>query len=116
MGASHEYRLRNADRLFLLRCTQIDNLIYTILELRKEGNKRITPLQALRAMFDRKLFSSASGLNFTELIALGVRRGFIKYVRGEDALFVSVFEWDEDAVVGDSKYIPRVQHTGRLAK
>lgn len=67
-------------------------------------------------MFDRKLFSSASGLNFTELIALGVRRGFIKYVRGEDALFVSVFEWDEDAVVGDSTYIPRVQHTGRLAK
>jgi hypothetical protein len=67
-------------------------------------------------MFDRKLFSSASGLNFTELIALGVRRGFIKYVKADDALFVSVFEWDEDAVEGDTTYIPKIAKIGRLAK
>ncbi|KAJ9099735.1 hypothetical protein QFC20_005613 [Naganishia adeliensis] len=99
------------------RCTQIDNLIYTILELRAQGKKHITPRHLQLAMLDRKLFSAASRSNFTELIALAVRRGFVNYIRGDDALFVSGFEWDEGAVEGDASHMPRMEkRDGRLVR
>lgn len=68
-------------------------------------------------MLDRKLFSAASRLNFTELVALAVRRGFVNYIRGDDALFVSGFEWDDGAVEGDAAYMPRMEkRDGRLVR
>lgn len=87
---------------------QIDHLLYTIMDFRAEGEKTTSPNQVHRAMLAAKRFSSKSGLNFTEVVALAVRRGFVSYNRDKDALYECTFSFDPEAQIGKSNYIPRM--------
>ncbi|KAJ9104789.1 hypothetical protein QFC19_003930 [Naganishia cerealis] len=72
----------------------IDNLIYAIYELRKQGKKLTTPDDILQEMLRQKTFSSRAGWTFTELIVEAARKKFVLYVKKNNGLYIHKFKYE----------------------